>query len=1119
LLLSSSSPHTFSFPHPDSSGLSPVFILKYSSVQVDTTVKGYFDLVPENIGLNLASFRITNHPSISLTLVKNEEALNISCNCGERTKGLCTHQARTLMNVSRREELRIFFDEKLRHQRIRAFAKDYGLEHTSGPDTHFVVIFKNRAFEIRPANEGLLPVSAQKNHELKAVLVAEKPHHAQELEVVSPAKNILILKQHRYYKQFQTELGEAGFAKNGKLKNPVKLIDPYTFAWGAADPAELKFYAAIARFQKNYEGDTSETDLEALRMLVKNPLRLPVFYHDPAKGESLTSTSLVPVALKELSIDVQLQVDHKSEFFEISSRLFIGNKSFDLAVLPLRFGYFILLQNTLHFIGNPDFLRVVNWFKSRRNKIAIHESKFEAFRNDVLSELEEQIRISYTYLKPATKAQLKENAFDGPPERILYLSDTGNVIWITPVMRYGPVEVSVRSPKQVYGTDHEGNAFLVNRNEEAELAFLGMIWRQHPFFEEQVTGDSFYLHKKRFADENWFPNAFAEWTRQGISVLGFNSLTKNKLNPNKPKINIRVMSGVDWFETHVEVFYGKEKVPLSKLQKSVRNKNRFVKLDDGSEGILPEEWLEKFARYFRSGEVAGEIIRTPKISFSAIAELYEAGLLSKEVKFELAEIRSKIASFESVRSVPVPAGLNASLRDYQKEGLKWLNFLDDFGFGGCLADDMGLGKTIQVIAFFLLLREKHGCCTNLVVVPTTLIGNWERELAKFAPSLRVLTIYGAGRIKHLSATDGFDVVLTSYGTLLHDIGFLKQYRFNYIVLDESQAIKNPDSMRYQAAMLLQARNKLTLTGTPVENNTYDLYGQLSFACPGLLGTKTYFREMYAVPIDQFSDHTRAAELRERVSPFILRRTKKQVAAELPEKTEMVLFCEMEPAQKDVYDSYKREYREYFLTHREDELARHSMHILKGITLLRQICDAPALLNEGPYYGESSAKIRVLMEEIEMRSPDHKIIVFSQFVGMLDLIRKELLMRNIGFEYLTGKSARRDEKVDVFRNDPHVRVFLISLKAGGTGLNLTEADYVYLVDPWWNPAVENQAIDRAYRIGQEKHVVAVRLICPGTIEEKMMNIQERKKELVNNLVETGGDTFYTLSKEELEELFA
>ena len=427
---------------------------------------------------------------------------------------------------------------------------------------------------------------------------------------------------------------------------------------------------------------------------------------------------------------------------------------------------------------------------------------------------------------------------------------------------------------------------------------------------------------------------------------------------------------------------------------------------------------------------------------------------------------------------------------------------------------MGLGKTVQVIAFILLQREKVKHNVNLVVVPTSLIFNWQQEIKKFGPSINVHTIYGPERIKNTHDYDQYEVILTSYGTLIADIVFLRTYEFNYIFLDESQQIKNPESQRYKAARLLKSRNKIVLTGTPIENNTFDIYGQLSFACPGLLGSKLYFKQIYSQPIDMFKSSKRADELQKKIAPFILHRNKHEVATDLPEKTEMVLYCEMKPEQRGIYDAFEKEFRDYISATTGDELKKTPMNVLKGITKLRQICDSPLLLKDETIPGKASAKIEMLMEEIEGKMQQHKILVFSQFVSMLDLIRKELYSRGIKHSNLTGQTRNRQAVVEEFQNDADIRVFLVSLKAGGTGLNLTEADYVYLVDPWWNPAVENQAIDRCHRIGQDKNIVAVRLICPDTVEEKIMVLQETKNSLAKNLIHTDASFISKLSKNDI-----
>jgi SNF2 family DNA or RNA helicase len=540
-----------------------------------------------------------------------------------------------------------------------------------------------------------------------------------------------------------------------------------------------------------------------------------------------------------------------------------------------------------------------------------------------------------------------------------------------------------------------------------------------------------------------------------------------------------------------------------------------VALDDGTLGLIPEEWIKKFNDYFKAGKLDGALIRTPKSRFLDILDLYETEVLSKEAWAEISYLKTKFEHFDTIENIEVPKELKATLRAYQKHGLDWLNFLDGFNFGACLADDMGLGKTIQIIAFLLTQKQKHPEQQSLIIVPTSLMFNWLDEFSRFAPSLKICSHYGNTKLNSKIEIKQFDVVLTTYGTLLSDLNFLKSIAFNYTILDESQAIKNPESQRYRAARMLVSRNKIVMTGTPIENNTYDLYGQLSFVCPGLLGSKNYFKDIYAEPIDKFKDSKRAEELRKKISPFILRRTKKQVIEELPSKTEMLIYCEMGLEQRAIYDTHEAELRDY-LQHKTDEEIS-PMHVLTGLTKLRQICDSPSLLPDDEFPNEVSSKIEVLLEQLEAQISNHKVLIFSQFVGMLDLIKKALIERNIKFEYLTGQTKNRAEKVKNFQENQEVRIFLISLKAGGIGLNLTEADYVYLVDPWWNPAVENQAIDRVYRIGQKNKVIAVRLICPNTIEDKMLKLQSSKKDLAGKLVNTEADIFKAFNRKELLEV--
>ena len=1095
--------------------LNGIFILKHLSGEVRTDARGFFNLYPEQIEIDFAAFSQPESDTLFpiVQVQQNQSSVKLSCRCATPKNKLCTHQAQVLYNILHREDFAIFFDERLRRQKLHTLALDYGLEKEANMDTVFSITHNDGSFQIKPKIAALQPFNKEAKEQLTALLLPKENITSRVKQANDLSKTIIVLGQHRYYSNLSIELYEGEKTKAGKIKNPLQRINLNNLLFKTDDSDELKFYSGIATFQANYNNDQTGEEIEALKAIVKNPQQIP-FYLQDARQANIQASTLTPVNVQFLDLDLRLSVNQLKDFYEITGRLTIEGKSYELDQLVLVHQYFIRLKDELYLITRPDFLRVISFFKKQSNRLILHKTKYPEFQKLILIQLEGSIKVDYTYLKAATPDQLEEKGFDLENEQLIYLSESEDFILLTPVMRYGNLEIPVLSKRQIQAQDKLGNVFTLHRDEDAELQFISNLLRQHPYFYDQETNDSFYLHRKRFLEEGWFLDAFEEWRNKGIHILGFNQLKNNKLNKHKAQINIEVLSGTDWFETKVKVKFGKQQVALKHLHKSIRNKHKFVTLDDGSQGILPHEWIQKFTDYFNAGEVTDEAILTPKIKFATLTDLYEDALLDGEVKNELQRYHQQFEGTDVIREVEVPAALKASLRPYQREGLNWLNFLDDFNFGACLADDMGLGKTIQILAFILSQREKVSHNTNLVVVPASLIFNWKAEVEKFAPSITVKTIYGNERIKTTDDFDQFEMVITSYGTLLSDIRFLKDYRFNYIFLDESQNIKNPESQRYKAVRLLKSRNKVVMTGTPIENNTFDLYGQLSFACPGLFGSKQQFADLYSTPIDQFKDKKRAEELQKKIRPFLMRRTKEQVAKELPDKTEIVLYCEMGVEQREVYEANKKEIQDFVLGKTEDELPKSSMHVLKSITMLRQICNSAALLSDGKSYVQASSKIEVLIEQIENKARNHKILVFSQFVTMLDLIKKELEKRNIRYEYLTGQTRKREDPVKSFQENADIPVFLISLKAGGTGLNLTQADYVYLVDPWWNPAVENQAIDRAYRIGQQKNVMAVRLICPDTIEEKIMKLQASKKDLVKNLIQPDGGFFKGLSKKEL-----
>jgi SNF2 family DNA or RNA helicase len=483
-------------------------------------------------------------------------------------------------------------------------------------------------------------------------------------------------------------------------------------------------------------------------------------------------------------------------------------------------------------------------------------------------------------------------------------------------------------------------------------------------------------------------------------------------------------------------------------------------------------------------------------------------------------MRDELRSFQGVDAAEQPAGFNGTLRHYQCEGLGWLHFLRRFSFGGCLADDMGVGKTAQVLALLETQRELRAAGEavepSLAVVPKSLIFNWMQEAARFTPQLRVLDYTGMARNENDFAN--YDLVLTTYGTLRREIMRLKDFTFDYLVLDEAQAVKNANTEGSKAVRLLHGRHRLALSGTPVENHLGELWTLFEFLNPGMLGTASVFKR--AGSAGRTPDEATRRLLSGGLRPFILRRTKQQVAPELPPKSEQTVYCEMEPPQQKLYNELRRHYREALLKRIETSgMAKSKIQVLEALLRLRQAACHPGLL-DAKRLGDPSAKLDLLLYKLrETLEERHKALVFSQFTSLLSIVRSRLDADGIVYEYLDGATNNRQEHVERFQNDPECRLFLISLKAGGLGLNLTAAEYVFLLDPWWNPAVEAQAVDRAHRIGQTQHVFAYRLITRDTVEEKVLELQKTKRDLAAAIISEDNSVIRDLRREDLELLLS
>lgn len=1055
-------------------------------------------------------------PNMASAIVKiwlQENKMMFHCDCNENKLRLCSHQALVLHKIIKDEEIRIFYDDLLRIEKLRKVAKDYGVEREKDIAGFFTLTYQKEKLSVTPKLP-LLNVTPNNIERLKVELLVGKHQAFKTVEFDLQIERIVLIQHHRYYKHLILNICEVQIGLNGKLKNPIVPIELLSLSWKEKNAERLKFMVALMRFQQVIAAEQVEEDLQALKIVMANPLNL-AFYYQPDNNKQLTTKNLIKIRPQILGADnIKVVVLQNEHFYEIHFYLELAGRSYQLDEMFFPFNYFVLLADVLYFISDIQIFKIIQFFRKAKGKLIVHQSKYNLIKEEILDKVNDRLLIEYVYVskEPEETSNLLANTW---PEKIIYLSEFGDYVVIDPVMRYGDVEISIRTKRQVFNTDSKGRSFLIKRNESFELKFMSQIIRQHPYFEEQLEDDLlyFYLHKNRFFDGEWFLEVFEQWQDEQITVLGYNGLSGSKRNPYKATISIEVTSGLNWFNTEINVRFGNKKARLKELNKAVKNRAHYILLDDGTYGVFPAEWLEKFEQLFNSGERVDEQLRTPKVNFQDIIALYDEKMLSQEVRKELS-VYKRWAAYE-IASVALPETLIGTLRKYQTEGYFWLHSLAKLGLGGCLADDMGLGKSVQVIAFILSKREKAARKgLTLIVVPNSLLFNWCQEIQKFAPSLLTTILHGTGRTSDEAKLKQVDIVLTSYGTMVSDIDFLRKVAFNYVFLDESQNIKNPSSQRYRAACMLTADMRVAITGTPIENNTIDLFSQLSFACPGLLGSKQYFKDVYSTPIDKFGVNKRLQELQNKIRPFILRRTKKEVGNDLPEKMEMVVYCEMDEEQRKIYELYEREFREYISAQTEEEITNKSAIVLKGLTRLRQICNSPILLKDKRWNASKSAKMEWLLEEIEGRSGQHKLLIFSQYVQMLDLIEEQLNMRKLHYAKLTGSTKDRASEVEKFKHEKHVRIFLISLRAGGVGLNLIEADYVYVVDPWWNPAVENQAIDRCYRIGQKKNVIAVRLICKDTIEEKIVQLKQTKNDLIEKMMGSEGMAKKVFSKDAL-----
>ncbi len=678
--------------------------------------------------------------------------------------------------------------------------------------------------------------------------------------------------------------------------------------------------------------------------------------------------------------------------------------------------------------------------------------------------------------------------------------------------------------------DEEVRILQVIRHFEMEQGYIDQI-RELGLKNEQ--GNYFY-----FAMQDHDQWQLLEWLGQNKEILESKGFTveapevedEQTIYLEKPSLQLESQQKNDWFDIHGQVTVGEFSFPFLNLAKHIRDDNRLYRLPNGTYFLIPKEWMNRYKALMKFARKEGGQMRINKNQFTLLNDL---GVEKHP------QVTKDLEDFDFHPS----SDLRATLRPYQMDGVKWLVQLYRNGLGACLADDMGLGKTLQTIAVLLHAKEEKAKrpleqsghagtqlhlfqsqedqaflapLNALIILPASLVFNWEQEIQKFAPSLSIYRHVGSKRHKDLRILVRYDVILTTYQTALRDVDILEKMEYEYIVLDESQQIKNRESKIFKAINRLQANHKISLSGTPIENSLSDIWSQMQFINPDLLGTFSFFKKEFITPIEKKQDEEKKIRLRRMVAPYVLRRTKEEVARDLPPLTTQLFYSEMTKEQKRLYEKEKSAARNFLLENYASNNPQYRIMVLRSLTKLRQIVNHPILVAD--QYKKESGKFTDILEQWKViRRSGHKALFFSSFVQYLELFKQEFEKDKRPFAVLTGdmSNKEREKQIKRFEEREEVQSFLISIKSGGTGLNLVAADYVFLLDPWWNPTTEQQAIARAHRIGQDKNVFAVKFITRNSIEEKILKLQERKSKLAEDIIENV--TKSTLSKGDIEYL--
>jgi non-specific serine/threonine protein kinase len=1077
-----------------------------------------------------------------LVIQKNDERnFDTSCSCNEAEHALCIHK--TVLFLQLLNAFGPYYFDSIRNwdKEKNKLLEAYGYSLNEDLNGKFEFAYKDGKPFLRVLDTSIKRITPASNTKPAGEIIKQEPAVVETLPNVKRLGIVFNANEKAFpyfiIEAIQGEIDESAqkFISRTEKLDLAKFINAEVFTEDdkqllqqvrKVQPAELNKYlnrnSPFSGFWENiihYDSDELPGETKALIVEYLYPkfkkffteTSSPLIFYLPEKS-SFKTEHLREVSFSSENISLSFKVAVKDEHYELSCYVKIDGQLISLNDNEWKSSLLFLYNQQLYqWYKQEDALQADNFFN--KNPMPLPKDSWAEQLQKIVLPLAKEYKVEFD-------RSLIQEIKEGEPEVSLMLMEKGDYLLFQPVFSYKGYQIRPNDKDVIIVPEGE-KILMVKRNKEAEQKFITSLENLHSQFIRAQDGNGLILKGADVLKNNWFFLFIDAMQSMKVPVYGFEALKNFRFNTAKPSTHIHVTSGLDWFDAKVELAFGEQRIGIGDIKKALANKQSFVQLNDGTLGILPDEWIKKYGLLFKVGEGKHNQLRLSKFHLSVIDDLYEKRD-ENELSFELDKKYERLRNFKSIPEIETPAELTGILRPYQITGFHWLNYLNEVGWGGILADDMGLGKTVQALSMLRHYHNATGELTALVVCPTTLIYNWENEIKKFTPALTYHIHHGSMRSRNVAELQQSNILITTYGTLRSDIQLLMKIAFDYIILDESQAIKNPGSKVARAACLLNAKNRLCMSGTPLQNNTFDVYAQMNFLNPGLLGSVEFFRNEFANPIDKFGEPEQKEHLRKLLYPFILRRTKEQVARDLPEKMETILFCEMEDEQRKIYEAYRNSYRDKILGVIDEQgIQKSQLTILQGLMKLRQICDSPAILNEEEKYPNHSIKLDELTREITENIGDHKALIFSQFLGMLALIKEKLKLNNIPFEYFDGSTAslERERAIQNFQANDECRVFLISLKAGGVGLNLTAADYVYIVDPWWNPAVEQQAIDRTHRIGQTKNIFAYRMICKDTIEDKILQLQERKRILAKELIADDNSFVKGLSKEDVEYLFS